>query len=295
MSFSQLIRGLFFEYDKSVATIYHLRLPRIFISILAGAAISTSGVLFQSVMKNPLADPGIIGVTSGAAFFSTVVALFWPGLRFILPVAALLGAFVAFCLVYLLAWKEGLTPVRIILVGIAIESVFRGLTSVINGMGGGQMIESISGAVSLKTWSDVKSLAIFVIIGLFFALSLVQSCNYMAMDDKTVRGIGINIDLRRILCSLAGVFLAGIAAGFVGSISFLGLIAPHIARILVGRDHKYLMPFSMLLGSFILLAADTIGRLIAYPNEIHATIVMSIIGGPFFIFLLKRRNRQNDY
>lgn len=291
ISVEELFRGLFVEYDKNVATIYDLRFPRIFVALLAGAAISASGVLFQGVLKNPLADPGIIGVSSGSAFFTVVVSVFLPKLYFMLPIAALLGAAVAFVLVYSISWKDGLSPVRIILVGVAIEAMFRGLTSAIGGIGGGNASGAaaiVNGNITLKTWEDVKVLSVFILIGLLLALLQIPSCNYMGLEDKTVRGLGININLRRILCSLTGVLLAGISAGYVGSISFLGLLAPHLARIFVGGNHKQLLPFSMLLGSFLLLFADTVGRYIAYPQEISATIIMSVIGGPFFIFMLKR-------
>lgn len=131
VSVGELFRGLFVSYDKKVATIYDLRFPRIFVALLTGAAISASGVLFQGVLKNPLADPGIIGVSSGSAFFTVVVSVLLPKLYFVLPIAALLGATVAFVLVYSISWKDGLSPIRIILVGVAIEAMFRGLTSAI--------------------------------------------------------------------------------------------------------------------------------------------------------------------
>ncbi|HIT89402.1 MAG TPA: iron ABC transporter permease [Candidatus Merdenecus merdavium] len=291
---SQLFRGLFIKYDKTVATIYNLRFPRVFIAILAGAGISASGVLFQGVLKNPLADPGIIGVSSGAGLFGILVSVFLPQFYYLLPIASLIGALVAFSLVYSLSWKEGLSPVRIILVGVAVEAMFRGISTALTSMSGNGSSPAAainSGNITLKTWGDVKVLSIYIGVGLILALLQIRSCNYMGLEDKTVRGIGVNINVRRVLCSLTGVLLAGIAAGYVGSITFLGLIAPHMARMLVGQDHKYLLPFSMLLGSFLLLFADTLGRWIAYPHEISAMVIMSIVGGPFFIFMLKRSKK----
>ena len=295
VTFVQLLRGLFVEFDPMVAAIYDLRFPRIFVAMLAGAAISTSGVLLQAVLKNPLADPGIIGVSSGASFVAVVVTVFLPRFHGFIPVAALVGALVAFVLVYALAWQDGVGPVRLILVGIAIDAVFTGLASSLIAISGGQMggvAAIVSGNMTLKTWSDVWGLSIYVVVGLIVSLFLLRSCNFMALEDKTVRGIGINIQAHRLAISLTAVLLAGISAGFVGTISFLGLIVPHMGRVIIGHDHKYLVPFSMLLGAFTLLLADTVGRVIAHPHEVSATIIMAVIGGPFFIFLL-RRNGKN--
>ena len=292
---SELFCGLFIEYNPDVATIYDLRFPRIFIAMLGGAATAVSGVLLQAVMKNPLADPGIIGVSSGASLVAVIVTAFFPSLFFLTPMLAFIGGLVAFLLVYSLSWKGGLSPLRIILVGVAVNALCTGLMSAFNSATGSSYtgVASIVNAnITQKTWDDFQTLAVYVVIGLVASFFVTNQCNLLSLEDKTARSLGMNVTRSRIVISVIAVLLASISTAVVGAISFLGLIVPHIARLLVGSNHKVLVPYSILLGAFTLLLADTIGRTVASPYEISAAVVMSVIGGPFFIFLL-RRSKQN--
>lgn len=292
---SELFCGLFIEYNPDVATIYDLRFPRIFIAMLGGAATAVSGVLLQAVMKNPLADPGIIGVSSGASLVAVIVTAFFPSLFFLTPMLAFIGGLVAFLLVYSLSWNGGLSPLRIILVGVAVNALCTGLMSAFNSATGSSYtgVASIVNAnITQKTWDDFQTLAVYVVIGLVASFFVTNQCNLLSLEDKTARSLGMNVTRSRIVISVIAVLLASISTAVVGAISFLGLIVPHIARLLVGSNHKVLVPYSILLGAFTLLLADTIGRTVASPYEISAAVVMSVIGGPFFIFLL-RRSKQN--
>lgn len=292
---SELFSGLFIEYNPDVATIYDLRFPRIFIAMLGGAATAVSGVLLQAVMKNPLADPGIIGVSSGASLVAVIVTAFFPSLFFLTPMLAFIGGLVAFLLVYSLSWKGGLSPLRIILVGVAVNALCTGLMSAFNSATDSSYtgVASIVNAnITQKTWDDFQTLAVYVVIGLVASFFVTNQCNLLSLEDKTARSLGMNVTRSRIVISVIAVLLASISTAVVGAISFLGLIVPHIARLLVGSNHKVLVPYSILLGAFTLLLADTIGRTVASPYEISAAVVMSVIGGPFFIFLL-RRSKQN--
>lgn len=292
---SELFSGLFIEYNPDVATIYDLRFPRIFIAMLGGAATAVSGVLLQAVMKNPLADPGIIGVSSGASLVAVIVTAFFPSLFFLTPMLAFIGGLIAFLLVYSLSWKGGLSPLRIILVGVAVNALCTGLMSAFNSATGSSYtgVASIVNAnITQKTWDDFQTLAVYVVIGLVASFFVTNQCNLLSLEDKTARSLGMNVTRSRIVISVIAVLLASISTAVVGAISFLGLIVPHIARLLVGSNHKVLAPYSILLGAVTLLLADTIGRTVASPYEISAAVVMSVIGGPFFIFLL-RRSKQN--
>lgn len=292
---SELFCGLFIEYNPDVATIYDLRFPRIFIAMLGGAATAVSGVLLQAVMKNPLADPGIIGVSSGASLVAVIVTAFFPSLFFLTPMLAFIGGLIAFMLVYSLSWNGGLSPLRIILVGVAVNALCTGLMSAFNSATGSSYtgVASIVNAnITQKTWDDFQTLAVYVVIGLIASFFVTNQCNLLSLEDKTARSLGMNVTRSRIVISVTAVLLASISTAIVGAISFLGLIVPHIARLLVGSNHKVLVPYSILLGAFTLLLADTIGRTVASPYEISAAVVMSVIGGPFFIFLL-RRSKQN--
>lgn len=295
VSASELFRGLFIEFNQDVATIYDLRFPRIFIAMFGGAATAVSGVLLQAVMKNPLADPGIIGVSSGASLTAVLITAFFPSLFFFTPLFAFLGGMLAFFLVYSLSYKGGLSPLRIILVGVAVNAMFTGLMSAFNSGTGSNFsgVASIVNAnITMKTWNDFTTLLIYVLIGLVASIFVCNQCNLLALEDKTARSLGINVTRSRIIISVVAVMLASISTAIIGPISFLGLIVPHIARLLVGSNHKILIPYSILLGAFTLLLADTVGRTIAPPYEISASIIMSVVGGPFFIILL-RRSKQN--
>lgn len=269
VSFGQLLRGLFVSYDENVAAVYDLRFPRILISMLAGAAIAVSGVFFQAVLKNPLADPGIIGISSGAGFAAVCISTFFPTLYFFTPFAAFFGGVAAFFLVYCLSWKQGLSPLRIILTGVAVDALFTGLSSVFSTMTGGQrtgVASIVEANITQKTWSDVSTLFPYVAAGLFLAVLFIGECN----------------------------LLASVSTAVAGTVSFLGLIVPHIGRLLVGSDHKVLIPFSALAGAFTFLLADTIGRTIAAPYEVSAAVIMSVVGGPFFILLLRRSKKYGN-
>ena len=292
ITYKELFDGLFVAYDRRVATIYDLRFPRIIVALLGGAALSCSGLLFQAVLKNPLADPGIIGISGGAALTATVVSALFPMLYYSVPLFAFAGGLAAFLLIYSLAWKGSLDPVRIILIGIAVAAVFTGMGEVLGGMTNRTGVSvSVSGLAQL-VWADVRMMAIYSIAGIILALILAPACNLLALDDKTVRGLGVKVDQLRFIISVAAVLLVSGVTAVIGVVGFLALIVPHMARRLVGSDHRILVPFCVLLGGFTLLLADTVGRCIAPPNEIAASVIMSIVGGPFFIILLKRGDRR---
>jgi len=296
VSLSQLFRGLFVEYDRDVAIIYDLRFPRVFVALIGGAVMAVSGVLMQAVMKNPLAEPGIIGVSSGAAFASALLVAFVPALSFLTPLASFTGGMTAFCLVFMLSWNKGLSPIRIVLVGIAINTMFTGLASAFGAVTGGAYTgaqEIVNANISLKTWSDVKIIGIYGIVGFILSVLVSKRCNLLSLSDETVGSLGVNVTRSRFLISCLSVMLASVFTSVIGPVSFLGLIVPHCARLLVGSDHRVLVPFSALLGAFVFLLADTVGRVIAYPYEISASILMAVVGGPVLIILLKRR--RNGY
>ncbi|MDO5696167.1 MAG: iron ABC transporter permease [Eubacteriales bacterium] len=293
VSFGELMRGLFIEGNDLVDIIWDTRLPRIMISMLVGCALAISGVLLQSVLRNPLADPGIIGISGGAKFIEVAVMGFFPGLFMIAPLFSFLGGMLAFGLVYTLSWRQGISPTRIILVGVAISAMFMGLTE---GLGyftgralGPQMPQ---GSLNFKTWADVQILLYYIPVCVIAAILMTRICNLLVLEEKTAKGLGINTDRMRFIISVIAVMLASISTAVVGVVSFLALIVPHIARTLVGHDHRWLVPYSGLLGAFIFLLFDTIGRTVVQPAEIPPIILMSVIGGPMFIILLKRGDRK---
>lgn len=294
----ELVQGLMMGNNESVQVIKDLRLPRIVIALFAGAALSVSGVLLQAVMKNPLADPGIIGVSSGAGFVSILMVSFFPTLFFYMPLFSFIGGAFAFYLVYTFSWKSGLNPLRMILVGVAINAVFTSLGQVFN-FRGSYTVTSVNPVTTstlfMKNWNDVEVMVVYGSIGLVLAFLLYAWCNYLALEDKTAKNLGININRIRLFVSIVAVLLASIATAVAGMFAFIGLLIPHIGRLLVGTDHRMLIPFSALSGAMLTLTADTLGRVIIAPNEIPASILLAVIGGPFLIFLLRKSDRIYGY
>lgn len=294
VSFGELINGLITGTNGDVQVIRDLRLPRIIIAVFAGASLSVSGVLLQAVMRNPLAEPGIIGVSSGAGFMAMLMVVIFPTLYFYMPLFAFLGGALAFFLVYSISWKSGLDPLRMILIGVAINAIFTSLSQTFNYRGSytTSMVQEVTtSTLAMKKWSDVEIMVIYGTIGLLLALTVYAWCNYLALEDKTAKSLGFNVNLARFVISGIAVLLASVATATAGLFVFVGLLVPHIGRILVGTDHKVLIPFSALLGALLILLSDTLGRTLIAPNEIPASIIMALIGGPFLIFLLRKSDR----
>jgi len=294
----ELAQGLIWGGNESVEVVRDLRLPRLFVAMLAGAALAVSGVLLQAVMRNPLADAGVIGISSGAGLVSLLMVTIFPALYFWMPLFSFLGGALACFLVYSLSWRSGLSPLRLILVGVAVNATFTGLGQSFN-YRGSYAVTSVNQAISsiftLKTWSDVEIMALYGGIGLVLAMLMGPWCNMLVLQDKTAKSLGIPVTKARLIVSAIAVLLASVATAVGGLIAFVGLLVPHIARLFIGSDQKLLLPFSALGGAWLILAADTLGRTLLAPTEIPASIVMTVIGGPFLIIMLRRSERVHGH
>ncbi|MDD1501756.1 iron ABC transporter permease [Lysinibacillus sp. CNPSo 3705] len=291
MGFFEFIGAVFDEGNSQMEAIRDLRFPRIIVALFAGAALSVSGVLLQSVMRNPLADAGVIGISSGAAFVQLFIISFFPALFFMTPILAFMGGAFACALVFALSWKSGLSPLKLILVGIAINAMFTGLTEAFISLGGSlnTSASSVVGSnLTMRTWKDVSTIVTYGTVGLIAAFALYSWCNLLVLQDKTAKSLGFPIARARLVIAAVAVLLSAVSVVVAGVISFVGLLVPHISRRIVGHDHKVLIPFTALAGALLILVADTIGRTIAVPLEIPASTIMAIIGGPFLIFLLRK-------
>ena len=287
----ELLEGLMTGQHAQVEIIKDLRIPRMLIAMFTGAALSVSGVLLQSVMRNPLADAGVIGISSGASFFSLMAITALPQFYFYSPLFSVLGGAIACFLVYMLSWKGGLSPIRMILVGIAINAMFTGMAEAfvtICSYFNITINQSGQSNLTMKTWGDVRLIGVYGVIGLVVALFFSRWCNLLALQDKTAKNLGLRVTRMRLLISITAVLLAAVTA-------FVGLLIPHISRRLVGSDHRVLIPFSALSGALLILTADTLGRTLVAPNEIPASTIMAVIGGPFLIFLLRRGDRLHGH
>lgn len=293
-SVKDIIISIFNKDNELLNTIvYDIRLPRNLIAAFVGASLSVSGILLQAVMRNPLADPGITGVSSGASVMAIIILLAFPSYSFILPILAFVGGLVACILVFVLAWKNGeIKPNRIILSGVAINSIFGSIISIFTIIYSDRIQSALlwlNGSLAQKTWSDFNLLSVYIAIGLILSLFCIRPANILALGEKTALSLGFNVTYLRLFISIVGVFLAGVCTSIVGIIGFVGLIIPHICRIIIGDDYRYCLPLSIALGGIIVLLADTIARTIGGTVELPVGIVMSLIGGPFFLYLLRKK------
>ncbi|WP_026564631.1 FecCD family ABC transporter permease [Bacillus sp. UNC41MFS5] len=276
------------------------RLPRMVLALLIGAGLAVSGVILQGVTKNELADPGILGINSGAGFMVILFIYFFQGSMnsvstlgiFLMPLFALVGAVLAAFLIYVLAWKKGIDPVRLILVGIGVNSGF-GAAIVIfqlkmNPQDFMQAAVWLSGDIWGTNWKFVAILAPLILLLIPFALYKAHILNIMNLGDQVATGLGIHVEKERRILLLAAVALAGFSVAAGGGIAFLGLVAPHIAKRLIGPKHQLFLPLTAILGSFVLLLADTIGKNLLAPTQIPVGIVVAIFSAPYFIVLLMK-------
>lgn len=288
----EIVEGLWNGDSTIHLVVLNLRLPRILIAILTGAALSISGALLQAVMRNPLADPGIIGVSAGAVTAATTVMLLVPGLLLLLPLFAFGGALLACVIIYILAWKEGVDPVRIVLAGVAVNAVLGSYTSflqLLNSDNLAGVLGFLNGSLSGRGWDQLWLVAGYAGIGLFLAFLCIKGANILQLGDEMALSLGVNVNAWRIIISAVAAFLAAATVAVAGMIGFVGLVVPHMARMMAGADYRSLIPVSALLGSLILLAADTAGRVLIPGMEIPVGLVMAMTGGPFFLYILRKK------
>lgn len=272
--------------------IMDVRLPRVIIAILVGSCLATSGALLQGVMKNPLADPGIIGVSSGAGLAAIITMVLLPQFSYLLPIAAFLGALMTSLIIYLLAWDKGTSTVKIILAGVAANAL---LGAIMNGIMVlySERVQAVlpwlSGGLTGKGWFHLEFMAPYAIISLFLSILAIKPANLLLLGDDTAKLLGQKVELQRFFLIILASLLAGVAVSVAGLVGFVGLVVPHMVRILVGDDYKYLLPYSMICGAILVVFADTIARSWFDPIELPVGILLACLGAPFFLYLLRKR------
>lgn len=291
-SFSELMATLIHRPDHiKTSILFDLRLPRTIVALFVGANLAVSGALLQSVMRNPLADPGLTGISTGASFVAILLMLVFPQYYHLLPFGAFLGGALACIMVFMLAWKQGIKPIRIILAGVAVNAILGGGTSLLSILHSDKIqgvLMWVNGSMVGKSWHHVSMLVPYSLIGLMLSLTCISSANLLQLGDDAATNLGVNVNRTRIYLSGVAVFLAGISVSVVGIIGFVGLIVPHIARLLIGSNYKFMLPFSMILGGIVMVFADLVARTIAAPVELPVGIIMAVVGGPFFLYLLRK-------
>lgn len=275
-----------------VRTVRDFELPRILIAWLAGGSLAIAGAVIQGVIRNPLASPDIIGVTKGAGLAVVVVLLAYPSAAVsYLPAAAFVGGVVAMAIVYLLAYRKGTTPVRLALVGIAVAATFEAIIRYVmidKQQAVGTALVWLTGSLAHVDMTTVWEFLpwVLVLVPLCFAYSL--KLDLLGLGDDLASGLGVSVERTRRTALLIAVLLASATVAVMGTIAFIGLIGPHIARRLVGSRHAVLLPASAGIGAVLVLVADAIGRGAHPPVEIPAGMITALIGAPYFVYLLSR-------
>lgn len=286
--------------DRQELVLFDFRLPGIVLALLIGAGLAVSGVILQGITQNELADPGILGINTGAGLAVVLFLYFFKNQLdptsslsfFIMPVAALIGAVVAAILIYALAWKKGVNPIRLVLVGIGVNAGFAAFLTIfqlkMDPQDFRQATVWLTGDIWNANWNMVLALLPWMFILIPIALQKAHSLNVMNLGDEVASGLGTSVERERMFLLFVAVALAGAAVAAGGGIAFLGLVVPHIARKIMGPLHQYIIPVSTLLGALLLMVSDTIGKNLLAPTEIPVGIIVSILSAPYFVYLLIR-------
>lgn len=276
--------------------VMYVRLPRTLAAVSAGMALAVAGVILQVVLNNPLAGPNIIGVNAGAGLATMLLTAFFPAYLRYAPVAAFVGSFAAVTLVYGLARRTGASRMTIVLAGVAVSSLLSACTdAVITLVPDAQFgrMDFLIGSFSSVTMEQVRFAAGYVLVGCVAALLFSYDMNVLALGDDAARSLGLRVKGCRLALLAVAALLAGSAISVCGLIGFVGLVVPHIARLLVGHDNRYLVPVSATLGAAATLACDMLARTLFAPYELPVGIVLSFLGSPFFLYLLVSRKRRS--
>ena len=283
--------------------VWHVRLPRALLAVLVGATLAVVGTVLQAMVRNPLADPTILGGTSGAAVGAvSVMVLGWAFAgTYTLPVAAFTGGLIGYGLAFLLANSSGgLSPLRMVLAGIAVSFLFSALTSMLIFISEQSQTARLAlfwmlGALGGARWDRLGLPAALLVIGLVYLLARARALNLLLFGDETATSMGVPPDrLRRVLFVVVAL-LTGTSVALAGGVGFVGLVIPHAARMVVGSDHRRVLPLAALVGALFLLWSDVFARLVIAPRELPIGVITALVGAPVFALLLRSRLRGSDY
>jgi iron complex transport system permease protein len=293
LSLGQVWHGLFEDSGTYGDVVVAERLSRTVLGLLAGAALGLAGAVLQALTRNPLADPGLLGINAGASA-AVVTAITYLGVTSLNGYVwfAFLGAAAVGALVWFLGGSRGATPVRLALAGTALSAALYGYLQAVMIMDDaalGKMRFWTVGSLSSASESTIRQVLPFLLAGVVLALALSRPLNAMAMGDDTAKALGANLNRTRALSMLAATVLCGAATAACGPIVFVGLMVPHVVRSFTGPDLRWILPYAAILSPVLLLGADVIGRIVARPAELQVGIVTAILGGPVFIYLVRRR------
>jgi iron complex transport system permease protein len=287
-------------WANTVATIImDIRLPRVLLAGLVGAALATAGATYQGLFRNPLADPYLIGVAQGASLGAVIGFLLPVSISFgafgVIPVFAFAGAILATLAVYLLARSGKTLPVTtLILAGVALSALLSSIVSYLIISSGSALhgiIFWLMGSFALAKWSEVAAVLPYVAVGVGIILVFARLLNVMQLDEEQAQQLGVNVERLKLILLAAATLITAAAVAFVGTIGFVGIIIPHAVRLAWGADHRYLLPLSILTGAAFMILADLLARTVLAPTEIPIGVITALCGAPFFLYLLRRRRQ----
>ncbi|MFE7276364.1 FecCD family ABC transporter permease [Streptomyces sp. NPDC057623] len=293
LSLGEVWHGLFEASGTYGDVVVDDRISRTVLGLLAGAALGLAGAVLQALTRNPLADPGLLGINAGASA-AVVTAITFFGVTSLSGYVwfAFLGAAAVGAMVWFLGGSRGATPVRLALAGTAISAALYGYLQAVmitDNAALNKMRFWTVGSLTSATDSTIKQVLPFLVVGMVLALALARPLNAMEMGDDTAQALGANLNRTRVLSMLAATVLCGAATAACGPIVFVGLMVPHVVRSFTGPDLRWILPYAAVLSPVLLLGADVLGRMVARPSELQVGIVTAILGGPVFIFLVRRR------
>ena len=283
--------------DAAKSILVNVRLPRVLAALLSGAALSAAGAIIQAVLDNPLASPNIIGINSGAGLFVLLAASVFPGLVWLPPLAAFVGALATALIVFGISLGANTSRLTVVLAGIAITSVFGAGMNTILIVNPDAYIGSstfLVGGLAGVLMKDILWPAAYIIAGLVFAFGAAGKLNIMALGDQTAHSLGMHVGRTRLAMLGLAAVLSGAAVSIAGLLGFVGLIIPHLVRFFVGHDNRFVLPLSATAGATFVVFCDMCSRVIFAPYEVPVGILMAFLGGPFFIYLIMK-NRKGGF
>lgn len=298
------LKGLFFGWQEGYAAltpsektiIFSIRLPRVIFAGLVGASLSCAGVIFQALLRNPLADPFILGISGGSAVGAIIGIILGLGsVPFGIPGLAFLGAVFTVVLVFLIGKSDKeLNSTTLLLAGVIVNAFFSAVIMFLISISSNADLHNIAfwlmGNLSMVNWTTIAFEGILLLFGFAIIYSYARPLNLIVIGEEVAMQLGINVERTKIVLFLAGSLITGLAVAFSGIIGFVGLIIPHIMRMLFGPDHRLLLPASLLFGASFLIATDTIARTLIPHSELPVGVITALLGAPYFIYLLRRRS-----
>ncbi len=286
--------------------IFNVRLPRVIAGVFVGAALASAGVIFQGLLRNPMADPYIIGTSAGAALGATLAMMLPISFAFlslgVVPIAAFCGALITVLLVYNLARVGGKTPVvSMLLAGFVTSSMLAGIMTLLISINSSlqekltSVFRFLMGGFAIIYWNQLIVIIPLVIIGIFLTQLLARQLNAFSLGEEGAAHLGINTERAKLIFLALGALLTATAVSISGLIGFVGLITPHAMRLILGPDHRLLLPASAISGASFLIIADLVARIMIAPSEVPVGAITAVIGAPFFIYLLRRSKREYTF